>query len=121
MGHYDNLQVVLKELKEAGLRIKREKCTIAAQSVVYLGHRIDAQRLYPTGDKLQALRQALTPTNVTDLKSSLGLLNYYGEFVPRLANMLVPLHELLRKHQSCRWTERQDGTFNRAKRALSTV
>ena len=58
---------------------------------------------------------------MTELKSFLGLLNYYGKFAPRLASMLAPLYELLRKHQPWRWTERQDGAFNRAKRALSTL
>ena len=118
--HCDNLQEVLKRLKEAGLRLKREKCTVAAPSVVYLGHRIEAQGLHPTGDKLQALRRAPTATSVTELKRFFGLLNYYGKFFPRLASMLAPLYELLRKLQPWGWTKQQDGAFNRAKTALST-
>ena len=94
--HYDSLQEILKRLKEAGLRLKREKCTVAAPSVVYLGHRIDTHGLHPTGDKLQALRRAHTPTNMMELKSFLSFLNNYGKFIPRLASSLGPLYELLK-------------------------
>ena len=47
-----------------------------APSVVHLGHRIDEQGLHPISEKVKALQQAATPTNVSELKSYLGLLTY---------------------------------------------
>lgn len=45
-------------------------------SVVYLGHRIDAQGLHPTRDKVAAIKFAPVPQNCTELRAYLGLLNY---------------------------------------------
>ena len=35
------------------------------------------------------------PENVRELCSFLGLVNYYGKFVPNLVSLLHPLHQLL--------------------------
>ena len=56
-----------------------------ASSVSYLGHKIDAEGLHPLPDKLQAVKAAPTPRNVSELKSYLGLLTYYGKFLPNLS------------------------------------
>ena len=45
--------------------------------VVYLGHKIDEQGLHPLAEKVEAVQAALTPKNVSELKSYLGLLSYY--------------------------------------------
>ena len=47
-------------------------------AVEYLGHRISAQGLQPTQKKIQAIHNAPAPTNVGQLKSYLGLMNYYN-------------------------------------------
>jgi hypothetical protein len=53
-----------------------------AKSVQYLGHIIDAEGLHPITDKIEAVQQAPPPRNVSELKSYLGLLAYYGKFIP---------------------------------------
>ena len=67
---------------------------------------------------MRAIRDAPTPTNVTELKSFLGLLNYYHKFLPDLATLLAPLHQLLRKDTKWMWTERQEEAFKKAKSLL---
>ena len=68
-----------------------------ANSVEYLGHKIDADGIHMTDGKLQAILQAPTPRNVTELRSFLGLVNYYGKFIPNLATTLHPLNQLLHR------------------------
>ena len=67
---------------------------------------------------MRAIRDAPTPTNVTELKSFLGLLNYYHKFLPDLATLLVPLHQLLRKDTKWMWTHNQEEAFKQAKSFL---
>ena len=69
---------VLSRLMKAGLRIKREKCIFMTDSVTYLGYKIDAEGIHPTSEKVEAIEKAPSPTNVSQLKSYLGLLAYYG-------------------------------------------
>ena len=70
-------------------------------SVEYLGYRIDAQGLHPVASKVEAIVQAPPPTNPQQLKSFLGLLTYYGKFIPNLATLTHPLNRLL--HADAEW------------------
>lgn len=86
--HLQTLDAVLTRLQDAGLRLKRDKCEFLQKEVRYLGHLVDAQGLHPLKDKVQALTEAPCPTNVTELKAYLGLLNYYNKFPPNLSSIL---------------------------------
>ena len=66
-------------------------------SVTYLGYKIDSKGLHPTDEKLKAVQQAPEPSSVTELKAYLGLLTYYGRFLPHLPSVLAPLYTLLHK------------------------
>jgi len=74
--HLLTLDKVLLKLKEAGLKLKRNKCVFMEESVTYLGHRIDSQGLHPVEEKVKALLEVPTPNNTTELKSFLGVLSY---------------------------------------------
>ena len=81
-AHLRNLASVLERLTSAGVRLKREKCAFMIPEVEYLGHRISAEGIYPVPEKVRAVREAPTPKDVSQLRSFLGLVNYYGKFLP---------------------------------------
>ena len=54
------------------------------------------------------------------LKSFLGLLNYYGKFIPNLSTLLAPLHRLLRKQSTWTWGSEQQGAFDRVRGILTS-
>ena len=89
-------------------------------SVAYLGYRIDKEGLHPLADKVKAVKEAPQPRNVTELKSFLGLLTYYGKFLPHLPSVLAPLYELLRQNMSWHWGPRQEDAFKKAKELLTS-
>ena len=76
--HIKNLQEVLIRFRQAGLRLKKQKCQFLVKSVEYLGFTIDQQGLHPSAEKIKAIKAAPNPRNLTELKAYLGLLNYYG-------------------------------------------
>ena len=116
--HLKNLNEVLKWLEEAGLCLKREKCKFLSTSVVYLGHHIDAEGLHPTADKVDAIHQAPTPQNCSELKAYLGLLNYYNKFIPNLSTQLAPLYKLLQKAMLWYWGDKENKAFETSKQLL---
>ena len=118
--HLQSLEEVLKRLEQSGLRARKSKCSFMAQSVSYLGHKIDAEGLHPLLDKLQAVKEAPTPRNVSELKSYLGLLIYYGKFLPNLATQLHPLYQLLTKNCKWKWTKSQEKAFQESKNLLQS-
>lgn len=119
-SHLQNLGTVLTRLSAAGLRLKREKCIFMAPEVVYLGYRINHKGIQPVADKVEAIANASAPTNPTQLKSFLGMLNYYHRFLPDVSTVLEPLHELLRKGKPWKWETRQRQAFETAKKCLQS-
>ena len=87
----------MTRVAEAGLKLKQTKCSFLRPSVEYLGHNISAEGLRPTEEKIRAIQEAC---NVSQLRSFLGLLNYYGKFLPNLSSILAPLHRLLHNCRS---------------------
>ena len=118
--HLRTLNEVLSRLDKAGVRLKRKKCAFFQPSVEYLGHIISASGLQPTDKKVKALKEAPVPRNVSQLKSFLGLLNYYGKFVPRLSTVLAPLHTLLQKKTTWSWGPGQQAAFDKVKALLTS-
>ncbi|XP_039519644.1 uncharacterized protein K02A2.6-like [Pimephales promelas] len=116
--HLSNLDGTLQRLKEYGLRVRKDKCEFFKQSVEYLGHVIDADGLHKAPSKVRAVLEAPAPQNTSQLRSFIALLNYYGRFVNGLAALLKPLHQLLCRNQSWKWTQQCETTFQEAKKAL---
>ena len=116
--HDETLSQVFKRLLDAGFRLSKSKCNLRKPSVRYLGHVIDAKGLHPTEDKMQAIRDAPTPKNVTQLKSFLGLILFYARFIPNHSTLLAPLNALLCKDTKWKWTAKENAAFKAAKDAL---
>ena len=72
--HLQTLETVLSLL---GIRLKHNKCSFMLTAIEYLGHKISAQGLQPISEKVQAIHEAPALKDITQLKSFLGLLNYY--------------------------------------------
>ena len=107
-GHLTNLEEVLNRLERAGLRLNRSKSAFMLPCVEYLGHRISAEGIQPTQEKVRAVIEAPTPTNVSQLRSFLGAINYYSKFLPNLSSALVPLYKLLQKAVKWVWGVRPE-------------
>lgn len=116
--HIQTLIKVFERLLGDGARLNRIKCFFLRPSIEYLGFVIDKDGLHPTKEKTQAIKEAPTPKNVTELRAFLGLLNYYGKFLPDLSTKLSPLHSLLNKKQPWQWSTAQQQAFEQAKDAL---
>ena len=117
--HMETLAKVLSRLQQVGAKLKKEKCKFMMFSVEYLGFHISGEGIRPTQEKQQAILSAPAPCDVTQLKSFIGLVNYYSKFLPCLADTLAPLYKLLAKHQPWHWGKEQADAFQRVKSQLS--
>ena len=116
--HKQRLRQVLTALQSAGLRLSIEKCTIGVPSVSYLGYMIDKEGIHPTKEKVQAIAEAPAPTNITQLRAFLGLLNFYRRFLPQASSMLEPLNRLLKAKTPWVWGQEQELAFLECKKTL---
>ena len=101
--HMRNLVEVLERLSKYNIRLKLKKCAFMQDRVEYFGHAIDASGVHMTRDKIEAILKAPRPTNVSELRSLIGMISYYGRFLKNLSTHLEPLHALLRKNKKFKW------------------
>ena len=116
--HLERLEAVLARLESNGLRLQLAKCKFMETSVEYLGHVISADGIAPTPDNVSGITEVPKPTNVNELRSFLGMVQYYSKFIPNLADMVHPLNALLGSHTPYKWTKECDDAFEAAKAQL---
>ena len=116
--HDKNLHKVLSTLQTAGLKLRLDKCSIGVSSVTYLGYLINKDGIHPTKEKVKAIADAPAPTNLTQLRAFLGLLNFYRRFLPQAASLLEPLNRLLKANTPWIWNHEQEASFQKSKEAL---
>lgn len=111
-----NLVAVIVRLNEYNVRVKLEKCQFFVDRVKYLGHEISQLGVQPRKEKLQALIKAPPPTNLTQLRSYLGLVNYYSKYAQNLSDLLVPLYRLTKKDVKFEWSAECNEAFEKSKK-----
>ncbi|XP_044155518.1 uncharacterized protein K02A2.6-like [Bufo gargarizans] len=116
--HRKNVEAVLGRLQKYGLRVNLSKCEFLKSQLEFCAHTVDRHGLHTTEEKLKALTHAPTPRNVTQLRSYLGLLNYYHRFLPNLAHQLYPLHRLLDARAKWIWTDKCEEAFRLSKELI---
>ena len=119
--HLANLERVLNRISTAGLKLRLDKCLFMQPTVTYCGYVITGDGIQPVAAKVDAIKNAPEPKNVSQLRAFLGMLNYYHRFLPDVATVLEPLHQLLRKGEKCKWLEEQQTAFDKAKELLQSA
>ena len=99
-SHIVDMEKVIRLLKSYGLHGKFTKTKLFRREVQYLGHVVSDEGIKPVKDRIRAIQDMVPPTTVSELKSFLGMCNWFQKFVPRLAEKAVLLTNLLKKGES---------------------
>ena len=79
--HDDRLTKVLQRLEEAGLTLNREKSQFLLSQVKFLGQVVDRNGICPDPEKVAAIQNVKSPSNVGDVRRFLGMVNHLQEQV----------------------------------------
>ena len=116
--HLNNLRQLLKRLNDKGLRCRIEKCVLAEDNVTYLGHTISRNGICK-GPKADTVNNMPAPSNVTQLRSFLGSVQFYNKFLPDLSTISGPLYHLTEKSTKWKWDQPQEDAFKKLKQMLT--
>ena len=88
------------------------------QQVSFLGHIISAEGIQVDPAKVEAITKWPKPSNISEVRSFLGLAGYYRRFVEIFSRIALPLTKFLRKGVKFDWGPEQDQSFAELKQRL---
>ena len=127
--HLQHIETVLQRLEQHNLLARESKCAFFLSEVKFLGYVFSAQGKSVDSSKTEALCQLARPETVHELQRWLGQVNYYSMFIPKYAEMVAPLTDLLKgtsstKKKRClmrlEWQGPQQQAFEAVRAALAT-
>jgi hypothetical protein len=89
------LEEVLRQLRDAGLKVDAAKSTFCALEIEYLGYVLTRDGIKPQSNKVQAILAIKPPTGVRQLRHFVGMVQYYRDLWARRSEMLAPLTSLV--------------------------
>ncbi|GBG68765.1 hypothetical protein CBR_g3305 [Chara braunii] len=117
--HVGHLYKVLSLLRQHQFKINGEKCEFGRTRILYLGHEISAEGLKPDDMKVASIRDWPHPHFVTEMRSFLGMTDYYRNFVKNFNIVAAPLTDLTRLDTPWEWTNMCEAAFRHLKHALT--
>ena len=89
--HEEHLRIVFQILMEKKLYAKFKKCEFWLDQVVFLGYVISKAGIFVDPSKVEAMVDWARPTNVSEIRSFLGLIGYYRRIVEGFSRIVAPL------------------------------
>ena len=120
--HFRHLEEVLTRLRKHDLKAKAAKCEFFKPELKFLGHIVSAAGMRPDPKKVQAVTDWPTPESVYEVRSFLGLANYFRKYIQGYSSIAAPLFDLLkglpstdRKGKLLRWNRLPPAEVTRLK------
>ena len=100
------------------LHLNPDKIQINIPNVPFFGKVLTKEELRPDPYKVDVIKQWPIPTNVTELLSFRGSVNYLCKFIPYSSDLRQPLQGLLKSDSEFLWTQVHDKAFKNPKQAI---
>jgi transposase InsO family protein len=118
-SHKKTLKQVFERLSKHGLTVNKDKCLFLKSSLKYIGYVFSQSGVKPDPEKVKAIRQAPAPSNVSEIRSFMGMVTFCARFIPNLATISAPLMKLTHKNANWNWSPTEEKAFQDIKSALS--
>ncbi|KAL5268729.1 hypothetical protein ACHWQZ_G002541 [Mnemiopsis leidyi] len=118
-SHLDRLEILLRRLLQANLKLTPKKCELLKKKVTFVGVSVSADGIQITEDRVKDLLDLPVPTTMKRVQEVLGALNYVRKWIPNYSELARPLHGLTVKGVKFLWTEECQQAFDKLKRAIA--
>lgn len=119
LDHVTHLEQVLETLRQEGLYANLKKCTFCTDKLVFLGFVVSSQGLQVDEEKVKAIQEWPTPTNISQVRSFHGLASFYRRFVKDFSSIAAPLTAVVKKSIGFIWEKAQQEAFQTLKYRLT--
>jgi len=115
------LQLAKQRLESKKFVLNYKKCKLNVKELKVLGTVIDGIHAKPDPEKVKAINEMKVPNNVKEVRSFLGMIEFYGRFIHNLSTIKEPLTRLTRKETKFVWSETEQRAFSALKDSLCNV
>ena len=119
--HIENIENVLRVLKEVGTTVNKKKCMFFVKEIECVVFIVNKNGICLNPHKIDAINELPEPKDLKQLQSFLGGINYYSKFIPNMAEIGKPLYYLLEKDAEWKWTKTEQLSFENLKQVLLTA
>jgi hypothetical protein len=119
--HEHHLWIVLGRLRTHQLYAKLSKCEFWLEKIAFLGHILTAEGIEVDPSKVEAVSKWKQPSNISEVRSFLGMAGYYRRFIKGFSSIARPMTELLKKDNKFVWTPKCEESFQIIKKKLTTA
>lgn len=116
--HLEHLDAVLGAIQAAGLTLSPTKCHFGYTSILLLGQKVSRLGMSTHGEKVQAIVDLARPERVPALRTFLGMVVYFSQYIPYYSEIVAPLFALLRKDSKWEWKAEHETAWKASKAAL---
>lgn len=123
--HYEHLKILFDRLNQYGVVINATKCIFGVNEIEFLGYCVSTKGVKPLDSRVEAINNFEKPQTVKDLRRFLGMVNFYRRFIPKAAQLMQPLHHMLKGSIKGKapvpWNEAAEQAFVNIKTSLSNA
>ena len=115
VDHDRNLTTFLEGCRKLSLTLNPQKVKLRLSELPFIGHLLTADGIVTDPNKVLAIKDMPTPTDVTSLKRFLGMVNDLAKFLPHLSSVSEPSRPLEVKDTEWCWLPVHDEAFQKIK------
>jgi hypothetical protein len=119
--HEHHLRIILGRLRAHQLYAKLSKCEFRLEKIAFLRHILIAEGIEVDPSKVEVVSKWKQPSNVSEVRSFLGMAGYYHRFIKGFSNIARHMTELLKKDNKFVWTPKCEESFQIIKKKLTTA
>lgn len=118
--HNERVVALFQRIQDYGFRVNGEKCSFLKQELKYLGMILNQEGRKPDQEKIAAIVRMPAPKDVSELRAFLGMINFYGAFIPTMRKIRAALDALLKKDTTFRWSPECQDSWRKLKEILTS-
>ena len=117
----ERLEKVFARFREHNITVNPDKCRLGLPNIEYVGHTIDEEGIHFSREKIQEVLDFPKPESMAQMKSFLGLTNYFRDHIRNMSTIAKPLHDMVRNYKKkakLEWTEARSTAFTNLVKAV---
>lgn len=118
--HEERLRAALDAAQKHGVTLNAEKCEMGMKEIVFLGDKISEKGIQPSPELISSVLQMPEPSTKQELQRVLGMVTYFGKYVPHLSDRTTLLRELLKHDRDFAWGPEHTKELEAIKEAITS-